>query len=184
MKNYNYLVSLLHIVDCDLQSTINRLETASVLCSLCPMSLTEAEIAGVITCIVACIDNDDDGEDFPVVANQMAIEQQVQNILACRRTVPKVANFVEVTVPRFTNCDFRNNFRLSRATSEHVLQMIAPHLAAQGARRPTVPIEKQFLMSLWLLGNLETYRLHLCCSFNILFPLSDKIFCCNSYFIL
>lgn len=57
--------------------------------------------------------------------------------------------------------DFKNHFRLSRSTFEHLLHQIAPQLTAKNHKRigpPTYPPEKQLLVVLTMLANQEVYR--------------------------
>ena len=58
--------------------------------------------------------------------------------------------------------DFRSHFRLSRGTVELVVQQLGtlPGLVQAGdcPGRERVPVEKQLLVAIWLLGNQETFR--------------------------
>ncbi|KAK9701320.1 DDE superfamily endonuclease [Popillia japonica] len=71
-----------------------------------------------------------------------------------------IKNYVEKVVPRFNLDDFKNHFRLSRSTFEHLLHQIAPQLTAKNHKRigpPTYPPEKQLLVVLTMLANQEVY---------------------------
>ncbi|XP_052271789.1 putative nuclease HARBI1 [Dreissena polymorpha] len=76
--------------------------------------------------------------------------------------VPKVANYVEVTLPQYLPDDFKTFFRMIRGTFERVLERISAddqfrrRIASRG--REQVPLDKDLLMTLWYLGNLETVR--------------------------
>ena len=58
--------------------------------------------------------------------------------------------------------DFRSHFRLSRGTVELIVQQLGtlPGFVQAGdcPGRERVPIEKQLLVAIWLLGNQETFR--------------------------
>ncbi|KAH3846748.1 hypothetical protein DPMN_089051 [Dreissena polymorpha] len=76
--------------------------------------------------------------------------------------VPKVANDVEVTVPQYLPDDFKTFFRIIRGTFRRVLERISAddqfrRRIATGDREQ-VPLDKDLLMTLWYLGNLETIR--------------------------
>ncbi|KAH3826591.1 hypothetical protein DPMN_128500 [Dreissena polymorpha] len=43
----------------------------------------------------------------------------------CRDDVPKVTNYVEVTVPQYLPDDFKTFFRMTRGTFERVLEKIS-----------------------------------------------------------
>ncbi|KAG0420411.1 hypothetical protein HPB47_003514 [Ixodes persulcatus] len=64
--------------------------------------------------------------------------------------------FVSDAVPRYTDTQFKEHFRMYRSTFEVLLQLTEPNLAKTiGVRVPTAT---KVLMTLWLLGNQESYR--------------------------
>ena len=79
-----------------------------------------------------------------------------------RNKIPKIEQFVELTVPRYTDANFRHHFRMSRETVEILILIIGncPEVPTEfdGNRgRPSVAIEKQILCDLWYIGTLEPY---------------------------
>ena len=72
-----------------------------------------------------------------------------------------MANYVEVTVPQYLPDDF-TFFCMTRGTFEGVLERISNddqlhrRIATGGCEQ--VPLDKDLLMTLWYLGNLETVR--------------------------
>ena len=81
-----------------------------------------------------------------------------------RNKIPKIEQFVERTVPRYTDANFRHHFRMSRETVEMLIRMIGncPEVPTEfdGNRcRPPIAMEKQILCYLWYMGTLEPYDL-------------------------
>ncbi|KAH3813364.1 hypothetical protein DPMN_141820 [Dreissena polymorpha] len=70
----------------------------------------------------------------------------------CRDDVPKVANYVEVTVPQYLPDDFKTFFLMTRGTFERVMERISTddqlrRRIAKGDREQ-VPLDKDLLMTL------------------------------------
>ncbi|EEC13650.1 hypothetical protein IscW_ISCW011723 [Ixodes scapularis] len=64
--------------------------------------------------------------------------------------------FVSDVVPRYTDTQFKEHFRMYRSTFEVLLQLTEHYLATTiGVRVPTAI---KVLMTLWLLGHQESYR--------------------------
>lgn len=73
--------------------------------------------------------------------------------------LPKVEHFAEVTVPRFNNQQFQRHFRMSATTFESVVYKInevAGFHVSKG--HPECEIGKQLMITLWYLGNIESFR--------------------------
>ncbi|XP_029830989.2 protein ALP1-like [Ixodes scapularis] len=67
-----------------------------------------------------------------------------------------IEGFISDVVPRYTDTQFKEHFRMHRSTFEVLLQLTEPNLAKTiGVRVPTAT---KVLMTLWLLGNQESYR--------------------------
>ena len=97
-------------------------------------------------------ENDLDDE-FVVVAASVAV---------FRRKRVCAEDYFRTTVPRLVVGDFRSHFRLSRGTVELIVQQLGtlPGFVQAGdcPGRERVPVEKQLLVAIWLLGNQETFR--------------------------
>ena len=90
----------------------------------------------------------------------------MESCLGCSIEIkfPKIEQFVELTVPRYTDANFRHYFRMNRETIEILIRMIGncPEVPTEfdGNRgRPPIAIEKQILCYLWYMGTLEPYDL-------------------------
>ena len=78
-----------------------------------------------------------------------------------RRELARIAQYFEVTVPRY-HCDgYRSHFRMSSSTFELLAQLLAPseHIPKGNAfgRRP-IEARKQIALTVWALANQETCR--------------------------
>ncbi|XP_064486274.1 uncharacterized protein LOC135398766 [Ornithodoros turicata] len=66
-----------------------------------------------------------------------------------------VEGFVTCIVPTYSDIQFKEHFRMSRTTFQALLQATAQHMR----EGPTqIPLETKALMTLWLLGNQESFR--------------------------
>lgn len=84
-------------------------------------------------------------------------EEESEDIL------PKVENFAEETVPRFSDGQFKIHFRINPDTFEDFLQKLHQILppsteVANGRGHPVVPMEKEIMITIWCLSNLESFR--------------------------
>ncbi|CAH2011892.1 unnamed protein product [Acanthoscelides obtectus] len=72
----------------------------------------------------------------------------------------KIENFAEVTVPQFSDRQFQQHFRMSPTTFEDLLEKLSVvfHNRPDGPGRFPVPMEKQAMIALWCLSNLESFR--------------------------
>ncbi|KAB0803254.1 hypothetical protein PPYR_00224 [Photinus pyralis] len=76
-------------------------------------------------------------------------------------TLPKVIDFAEYTVPRFDTHQFREHFRLLPDTFDIILGYLhdiknREHRKPDG--RQEIYLEKQLLITIWYLANLESFR--------------------------
>ncbi|KAJ1526584.1 hypothetical protein ONE63_008170 [Megalurothrips usitatus] len=83
-----------------------------------------------------------------------------------RRKVPRLENYVEEVMPRWTDIDFKSHFRMSRETFEYVLGVIADRLRRREPGLPMISPEKQFLITIWRMATPDSYR-SLCEKFNV-----------------
>lgn len=71
----------------------------------------------------------------------------------------KIKNFVEETVPYFTDRQFREHFRMSPETFEEFLKKL--HTVTERnvlVGHPEILLEKQGMITLWCLANIESFR--------------------------
>lgn len=73
----------------------------------------------------------------------------------------KQENFAEIAVPNFSDNQFQQHFRMLPETFEILLRQL--HDANDNIRvisrgQPEIPIEKQTLITLWCLSNIECFR--------------------------
>ncbi|XP_067129901.1 putative nuclease HARBI1 [Centruroides vittatus] len=91
--------------------------------------------------------HDDDDELLHV--NVAAMEENK------KRKKAKIIGYVEEVVPLYSMEDFKSHFRLNRSTVEHLMQMI---ISKPNKRKPSMKREDSILLSLWLIGNQESFR--------------------------
>ncbi|XP_062574349.1 putative nuclease HARBI1 [Saccostrea cucullata] len=73
----------------------------------------------------------------------------------------RVRHYYEVTIPSYTLDEFKTHFRLSRDTCESTnctCQRLSTVNAYNNQKGPAPNLEKELLMFLWYLGNLESFR--------------------------
>ena len=79
-----------------------------------------------------------------------------------RQPAVRIHQYAECIVPSYSDCTFiRSHFRLSRSGAEILVGFLArcPEIPSQHLRgRPPVSVEKQLLITMWVLGNPETIR--------------------------
>ena len=118
----------------------------------------EAAIAAIIAAIFLL--NNEREESMETVLD-------LPNVLALlftkeRRHIPRITGYAKNVVPAYPLDVFKDNFRLCRGTFETLAEMLAgcPELLRGNERggRPQVDVGKQLLISLWVLGNQESYR--------------------------
>ncbi|XP_052814020.1 putative nuclease HARBI1 [Mya arenaria] len=77
-----------------------------------------------------------------------------------RENATRSINFFEETIPRYSFDEFRQHFRLTRPSFEIILTYLGS-MEGQGPTnkgRKQIPLEKELLVTLWYLGNLESIR--------------------------
>lgn len=71
----------------------------------------------------------------------------------------KVEGYAEEIVPHFSNMQFKQHFRMNPATFEDLLQKL--HVLVDKnvqVRHPEIKLEKQVMLTLWCLANIESFR--------------------------
>ncbi|XP_044755879.1 uncharacterized protein LOC123314580 [Coccinella septempunctata] len=71
----------------------------------------------------------------------------------------KVENFAELIVPQYSDKQFQQHFRMKPSTFEDFLQKLS-HVSHKsvGPGPPEIKIEKQAMITLWCLANMESFR--------------------------
>jgi hypothetical protein len=78
-----------------------------------------------------------------------------------RQPAVRIHQYAQCIVPSYSDSTFRSHFRLSRNSAEILVGLLArcPEIPSQHLRgRPPVSVEKQLLITMWVLGNPETIR--------------------------
>lgn len=78
-----------------------------------------------------------------------------------RQQGQRINEYAECIVPSYSDGTFQSHFRLSRSSAEILVSLLArcPEVPSQHLRgRPPVSVEKQLLITMWVLGNPETIR--------------------------
>lgn len=82
------------------------------------------------------------------------------NPLHFRNRIPRMDNYFEIVVPKYSNEQFQSQFRLQRAAFGYLHTRIIPILATRYEyARPREQIEKKLLAVIWLLATPDSYRL-------------------------
>ncbi|KAJ8939389.1 hypothetical protein NQ314_011135 [Rhamnusium bicolor] len=73
---------------------------------------------------------------------------------------PRVEGFAEVDVPQFSDSEFKNHFRVSRATCQKIIELIHDDFYSdhKGGWEKITPVKAAYIL-LWYLGNRETFKL-------------------------
>ena len=96
----------------------------------------------------ADVEDDDDAVALLVAAG-----------LVKRESVPRILGFAEETVEKFSEWDFKNHFRLCRATFELILERIGPQLQPVFEfHGMCITPRKQLLIFLWFISNGDSFR--------------------------
>ena len=78
-----------------------------------------------------------------------------------RQPAVRIHQYAQCIVPSYSDSTFRSHFRLSHNSAEILVGLLArcPEIPSQHLRgRPPVSVEKQLLITMWVLGNPETIR--------------------------
>lgn len=81
---------------------------------------------------------------------------------------PRIEQYVERVVPRYSAEEFKSHFRLYPATFEDVLSMVGPTIFPPNVTvgRKRIPARKQLLLALWHMATPDSYR-SVCEKFNV-----------------
>ncbi|KAK3909075.1 Protein ANTAGONIST OF LIKE HETEROCHROMATIN PROTEIN 1 [Frankliniella fusca] len=104
----------------------------------------------------------DDDSDSESEYEQNLVLMVGQSRLRLRGTPTKPVrneNYFDLTVPRYTDKQFREHFRLSRTSFVNLENWLGPHLQGnEDSRRPRIEVRKQLLSVLWLLATPDSFR--------------------------
>ena len=70
----------------------------------------------------------------------------------------RTTSFFETTVQRWSEEEFKGNFRISRATFTYLCSLLAPHLQRRHFIRQPLTVEQRVSIALWRLGTNIEYR--------------------------
>lgn len=73
-------------------------------------------------------------------------------------SMTRVQNYYEITIPQYSLDDFKTHFRLKRETFQATYTRLSRSNAYTKEKGPTPNLEKELLMFLWYIGNLESFR--------------------------
>lgn len=103
-----------------------------------------------------------DSEDSDDSDNDEEIEMELRRKLNVRGRQVKprrIEGYVTEIIPRLTNNQFREHFRMLPETYELLEQKLSNALSNQNNDgRPMIPVRKQLLATLWLLATPDSYR--------------------------
>lgn len=99
-------------------------------------------------------------EDFPWMNGAEAVLNEIEfanedAVIGHRNNLPIYNdNYFEVTVQQYSLEDFKNHFRMSRATMQILCEMVAPVL---NERQLFISLEKKMCFFVWLLAKQESF---------------------------
>lgn len=73
---------------------------------------------------------------------------------------PRVQNYIESVVYRYSDGEFRQNFRMNRTTFNFILNLVRENISTNivDRGRHTISPEAQLLVALWYFGTPDCYR--------------------------
>ncbi|XP_018573096.1 protein ANTAGONIST OF LIKE HETEROCHROMATIN PROTEIN 1-like [Anoplophora glabripennis] len=110
----------------------------------------------------------DFGEDYHLLASSSSSESEEEcccsddsdnDVEKLKLKRPRVEGFAEISVPLFDDSDFKNNFRVSKATCDTVTELIYDDFCSdhKGGWEKITPVKAAYVL-LWYLGNKETFK--------------------------
>lgn len=70
----------------------------------------------------------------------------------------KIWGFAEETVPNFNDKQFVSHFRMTPTTFENLYNRIGAHWQTRVDGKPEIALEKQLMIAIWYLANIESFR--------------------------
>lgn len=71
---------------------------------------------------------------------------------------PRIKNYVRDVVPRFSNKQFQENFRMTPDAFTSLETLLGPLIFKENDGRPNIPVRKQLLSSIWIFATPDSYR--------------------------
>lgn len=135
--------------------------TAQVNHRKCILALAIAVSDKLLTDVMLNVDSEESDYDSD---NNEEIEMELRRRIHVRNRQGKprrINNYIEETIPRLSNNQFREHFRMLPETYELLEQRLSNALSKQNNDgRPMIPIRKQLLAFLWLLATPDFYRFY------------------------
>ncbi|XP_011859439.1 PREDICTED: putative nuclease HARBI1 [Vollenhovia emeryi] len=102
------------------------------------------------------ITNDSDPDEE---INTILLAKYQQRLRGVRRKPLRIIGYVERTVPSLTAKQFREHFRMTPAAYETLEMKLSASLSKTShSGKPTIPVRKQLLSTLWILATPDSYR--------------------------
>ncbi|KAK9687319.1 DDE superfamily endonuclease [Popillia japonica] len=97
---------------------------------------------------------EDNGINVAAIINAALNLNRPNNQIEERERVVRNENYFEVTIPNYSDLQFREHFRMSRQTFQALLNEIGD---IYNATDRIVPLDKKLLFSIWLLSKPESF---------------------------
>lgn len=101
-------------------------------------------------------DTDSESSDSDFDEREVELRKRI-TLRGVQRKPARVEGYVEITVPRLNDEQFRKHFRMTPTTYENLEAKLAPMLSFSEGKN-TIPVRKQLLGSIWLLATPDSYR--------------------------
>ncbi|KAL0841706.1 hypothetical protein ABMA28_013978 [Loxostege sticticalis] len=100
-------------------------------------------------------DSSSDEED-----DEMLILAYLNAPVKDKRKIPRITNYIDGTISKYTAHEFKSHFRMFPDTFEYVLGLIGPKIIDTGITFGRKPIDakKQLLIALWMMATPDCYR--------------------------
>ncbi|XP_023311455.1 uncharacterized protein LOC111692021 [Anoplophora glabripennis] len=81
---------------------------------------------------------------------------------------PRIQNFVQDVVNKYTDTEFKENFRMHRRTFNYLLNLVKEHISSSSVDvgHPTIDAKRQLLCAIWYFSTPDSYR-SICTRFDI-----------------
>ncbi|XP_023217212.1 protein ALP1-like [Centruroides sculpturatus] len=88
------------------------------------------------------------------------IAGMASSVVVQPRKKAKIQNYYEEIIPRYSNLDFKGHFRLQHESVEYLCQILNLKETKKIGRSSIIEVKKEkvVLLSLWILGNQESFR--------------------------
>ncbi|KAJ1530202.1 hypothetical protein ONE63_005129 [Megalurothrips usitatus] len=104
--------------------------------------------------------DDSDGDSDEDLNNALVCMQATLRLRGESEKPVRNEEFFELTIPRYSDSQFRQHFRLTRTTYQNLEHMLGPALDGHEilTGRPRIEVRKQLMSVLWLLATPDSYR--------------------------